>query len=564
MKRKELRRVVHNTPIGQYVLEALYQRGVHHIFGVPGDFTISLCAAIEQSAIEFIVCRNELNAAYAAEGYARAVGLGVVTATYDVGGYSALNGIALANAENTPLVMLTGSPGLAERINDPELHHKSGPFNNQAETFRLHTMSSSVITNPLTAFAEIDRVLNDVTLHKRPGYIEIPRDMVNVVPATKYLPQKNRPRSDEQTLRAVIAEAKKRLDTAKHPVIVAGVEIHRFGLQDELLRFLDHARIPLAATLLSKSVIDETHPLYAGLYAGHLGNPAVTKYVEESDCLLFLGMIMSDIDVGKTPGFDRHAAIYARNGHFQAEEKHFFGVQLADFLPALAAALPSRKPPLNLPQRRTPVRASLNPETRVSVDYLIGELNSRIDERTVVICDIGDSLFAALDLCMPHRSSFFANAYYASMGHAIPAAVGVHFALPHARKVVLCGDGAFQMTFQELSTAAARDIPLIAIVLDNQGFETERRLFPGDWQFNEIPSWDYKELAAVFRGGKGYAVKTAAECTAALDQAWNYHGVSLIHLQLARGECSSNLKQLGEELKVNGAVRSEQPFVNTE
>ena len=546
------RRIVQDTSIGQYVLEALRQRGVRHIFGVPGDFTITLCAAIEQSGIEFIVCRNELNAAYAAEGYARAAGLGVVTATYDVGGYSALNGIALANAENTPLLMLTGSPGLAERINDPELHHKSGPFENQAETFRLHTMSSSVLTNPLTAFAEIDRVLNDVTLHKRPGYIEIPRDMVNIVPATKYLPQKIRPYSDAETLQLVLDESKARLAHAKRPVIVAGVEIHRFGLQDELLRFLDLTGIPLAATLLSKSVIDETHPLFVGLYAGHLGDQAVTQLVESSDCVLFLGVIMSDIDVGKAPGFDHACAIYARNGHFQAGEKHFFGVQLADYLPGLAGAVPRRPQLEDLSRRTSPAPAAHAPDEPISVDSIIGELNKRLDERSLVICDIGDALFAALELRMPRRSSFFANAYYASMGHAVPAAVGVHFALPDTRKIVLCGDGGFQMTFQELSTAIAREIPLIVIVLDNNGFETERRLFPGAWHFNDIPSWDYKHLTAVFKGGRSWAVKSVAECRAALDAAWDYQGVSLIHAQLPPGDCSTNLKRLGEELGVKG------------
>lgn len=542
---------VKGLSIIEYALEAYRHHGVGHIFGVPGDFTLSACAYIEKSELELIVCRNELNAAYAAEAYARASGLGVVTATYGVGAYSAINGIALANAEDTPLVMFTGSPGVAERINDPEVHHKSGPFENQAETFRLHTVSSAVIRNPLTAFAEIDRVLNDVTLHKRPGYIEILRDMIDIIPATEYTPQKIIPITDEKTLGVVLEESLIRIARAKHPVIVAGVELHRFGLQDQLLRVLEKTGIPLATTLLGKSVIAETHEQFIGLYAGGIGDKEVARFVEESDCPIFIGAFMSDINMGRNPKFDRSRCIIARNGHFQFGEKHHYGVQLADYLPKLAetAQLPKN---IDLSFRSIPpaVKSQPKPDDPISVDWVMSQLNERLDQDTVVICDIGDSLFAALDLRIPGRSAFLANAYYACMGHAIPGAVGVHFALPEMRKVVLCGDGAFQMTFQEISTAIQYKMPLVVLVLDNCGYETERRLFPGDWKFNDIPQWNYSRAVELFCGGKGFLVSSVGEFHKALDQAWESKDVSVIHLKLPKHDASRTLDRLAKELEV--------------
>ena len=219
--------------------------GVRDIFGIPGDYVLAFYAKMEKSPIRIVGCTREDCAGFAADAYARLNGIGAVCVTYCVGGLSLCNSIAGAYAEKSPVVVISGSPGLRERFNNPLLHHRVKDFRTQCEVFRRICCADADLNDPQTALREIDRVLAAVVRNRRPGYIELPRNMVDVVPDGPRTPIRRAPHSDPEALAEAVAEAVRRIAAAQKPVIIAGVEIHRFGLQDDLLKLAEGAGIPI-------------------------------------------------------------------------------------------------------------------------------------------------------------------------------------------------------------------------------------------------------------------------------------------------------------------------------
>ena len=543
--------VVAGMSIGDYLIKRLLDYGVRDLFGLPGDYVLSFYAQLEKSPVNVVGCTREDCAGFAADAYARVSGIGAVCITYCVGGLSLCNSIAGAYAEKSPVVVISGSPGLRERYKNPLLHHKAKTFRTQFEVFGRLCTAETELGDPTTAFREIDRVLSSVVRFRRPGYIELPRDMVGVIPEGTYSPATKTPVSDAEPLAEAVAEAARRISRSRRPVIVAGVEIHRFGLQDELLALAEDAGIPIATTMLGKSVIGETHPLFAGIYEGAMGREEVTQLVEESDCVILLGAFMTDINLGiYTANLDPTKCIYATSESLQISHHHFHCILLSDFLKGLVAA------GLKAPHRNLPPRASsddlvfrLREDDPITIRRLIRRLNQALDARTVVIADVGDALFASSELEIHRQTEFLSPAYYASMGFAVPAALGVNVARPDLRPVVLVGDGAFQMTGMELSSIVRRGFSPVIIVLDNKGYGTERALHAGDYAFNEIHPWQYHKLPEVLGGGTGYEVRTEGEFDRALRSAFaDNGGMSLIQVHLAVDDCSQTLRRLARKL----------------
>jgi TPP-dependent 2-oxoacid decarboxylase len=219
-----------STSIGSYLIQRLYENGVHHVFGVPGDFVLGFDKLLEESAITFVNTCDEQGAGFAADAYARLRGLGVVCITYCVGGLKVANTTAQAYAEKSPVVVISGAPGINERFKNPLLHHKVKEFDTQYKVFQELTIASTVLDNPDTAFQEIDRVLNAALKYKRPVYIELPRDCVFKV-GTLSSPRVQLPEvHNTDTLTEALKEAVELINAARQPVILAGVELHRFQL----------------------------------------------------------------------------------------------------------------------------------------------------------------------------------------------------------------------------------------------------------------------------------------------------------------------------------------------
>jgi indolepyruvate decarboxylase len=544
--------------IGEYLIGRLQDYGIRDVFGIPGDYILSFYAMLEESRLNTVGCTREDCAGFAADAYARVNGMGAVCVTYCVGGLSVCNSIAGAYAEKSPVVMITGSPGLRERIHNPLLHHMVRNWRTQYDVFEKLCCAGTELNDPLAAFSEIDRVLAACARYKRPVYLEIPRDMVHVRPETSPGYKHAELRSDTRALAEAVEETARRIESARQPVFLLGVEVHRFGLQEAVVRLAEDAGVPMAATMLGKGVVAETHPLYMGLYEGGLGREEVTKYVEASDCLVMLGTFMTDINLGiYTAELDLSDCIYATSEQLRVRHHHYHDVRLEDFVRALAARQPrptKRPPPAPTDFWKEPF--TLRPDDAISVTRMIERLDEQLEDGTVVIADVGDALFGATELTTRGRTEFLSPAYYTSMGFAVPAALGVHVARPEARVVVIVGDGAFQMTGMELSNLVRHKFPTVIIVLDNKGYGTERLLHPGDWRFNDIHPWQYERLPEVLGGGTGYAARTEGEFDRALVAAWNDRsGPSIIRVMLSATDASRALTKMAERMSKTVAQR---------
>jgi len=541
---------VQPVTLGQYLIRRLYELGVRHIFGVPGDYVLTFYKMLEDSPITVVGTTREDCAGLAADAYARLRGLGVVCVTYGVGGFNLCNAVAQAYAEESPVVVISGAPGVGERATNAFLHHRVGEFTTQKEVFEKITVASTILDDRLTAFREIDRVLEACIRYKRPVYIELPRDQVNAEPLYEHKPATERLTSDRRALREAVEETVQLLRAAQRPVVLVGVEIHRFGLHDELMQFVERANIAMASTLLGKSAVAESHPLHIGIYEGKMCRDEVRQFVENSDCILLLGCFLTDVDLGgELTRFPDDRSICATSEGIRIRHHVYRDVLLADYMRALARyeELP-RKEDTEHPTVNRPQPFVAKPTQRITIRRLYQKLNDILTENIVVICDIGDALFAASELVTKQRTEFISPAYYTSMGFAVPAAVGACFARPELRPLCIVGDGAFQMTGMELSTIVRHGFNPIVIVLNNCGYTTERYILDG--AFNDIHCWEYHRIPEVLNGGWGFEVRTEGELEDALQAALaNTSSFSLLNVHLDPWDCSAALERLGKRLQ---------------
>jgi indolepyruvate decarboxylase len=535
--------------VGSFLFEYIRAKGAAHVFGIPGDFALPTFRWLQQSGLGIITLTHEPSVGFAADGYARVHGLGVALVTYCVGGLNMLNSVACAYAEKSPLLVLSGGPSPSDRKADALLHHKVRTFDSQRRIYEEVTIANTVLNDPETAAAEIMRVVDAVLEHCRPGYIEIPYDVVDMPIKPPVLLNKPAPESDGENLAAMIEDAAAMIGAAKQPVIIADVELHRHGFTPLALAIAERFNIPIASTLLSKSVISENHPLFIGVYSGSLSNEQVQRYVEGSDCLLMLGAFITDVFLGmNTARINRKHTLIATTEKMRIGYRSYDNVLLADFLTRLgAASIPKRAMPTLPAPAATPqplTDAERAEPLRIESFFRIIGLN--ITPNTTIVCDTGDALLGAMDLRTATAANFLSDAYYLSMGFAVPAAIGVMAAEPNDRVMAIVGDGAFQMTGIELSTAAKYTMKPIVFVLNNDGYGTQRHILDGP--FNEIQRWDYTQITSLIRHGKSWKVDTCGQLETAIAQAIAADTLCLIEVTIPRDDCSPSLRRMGEEL----------------
>lgn len=535
--------------IGSFLFDHLHARGVGHAFGIPGDFALPTFRWLEKSPIELITMTHEPAVGFAADAYARVTGLGLACVTYCVGGLNMLNAVACAYAEKSPMVVVSGGPSPSDRRADQLLHHKVRTFDTQRRIFEEVTCASTVITDAETAAAEIMRVVAEVEAQCRPGYIEIPYDMVDLPIRPPAIPNRPAPTSDPELLAAAVADAAELLAGATKPVIIADIELARYNLTDLALQLAERFHIPIASTLLSKSVIDESHPLYMGVYSGGLSEPALQEYVESSDCVLMLGAFITDVFLGmNTAKLMRQRMLLVTSEKIRLGYRSYDQVQMRDFLQGLVAADIAPKTPGSLPAPAsipTPVAPDERPKA-LTIEAFFRVLGLHVGEGAAIVCDTGDALLGAMSLRTKGSHHFVSDAYYLSMGFAMPAAIGVEAALPKSRVFAIIGDGAFQMTGTELSTAAKYGMKPIVFVLNNDGYGTQRHILDGP--FNNILMWNYTKLTEMLGVGKSWKATTYGELEDAITAALANDSVSLIEVVVPKHDASRSLKRMGEEL----------------
>ncbi len=535
--------------IGEYLLKKLKSYEINHIFGIPGDYVVQFFDMIEQSPIQQIGTTREETAGFAADAYARTNGMGAACVTYGVGGLSMINAVTAAYAEKSPLVVISGSPGINERTEGALLHHKGKDFFTQQRIYEEITVASALLDEPFTAFNEIDRVLDAVYWHKRPGYIELPRDMVGIEGSVHQRPSTGGHHSDSETLEAALSNAIAFINQSENPVILAGAELHRFGFRDKLLRLAEEKQIPVVTTLLGKSVMPEAHPLYLGIYGGAMGRTEITTLVETSDCLIILGAFMTDVNLGiYTANLARSRCVYATSDKITVCYSTYEDVTFEDFLDGLCSPQLAKRPEVNLEWVLEVAEPFVMvPDQTLTVKRLFQHLNLFLHDELTVIPDVGDCLWGSADLRLPEHTEFISQAYYTSMGFAIPAAVGAQLGKPGSRPLVIVGDGAFQMTGTELSTTIRYGLNPIILVLNNHGYGTMRPLVEGP--FNDIINWRYTHLPEMLGAGRAFAVRTEGEFDSAMKAALaeTQHFV-MIEAELEKSDMSPALIRLAEKV----------------
>jgi indolepyruvate decarboxylase len=538
--------------VGEYLLIRLKQIGVDHLFGVPGDFVLAFFNQVLKSGIHYIGMCNELNAAYAADGYARLRGVGAFATTYAVGDLSALNGVAGAFAERVPVVAITGAPPTASFRARPLLHHTLGDYQIPKKIYEHVTAASTQLTDGATAPAEIDRVLTACLVHQQPVYISIPSDVVRLrcaAPGPFVFPQPSP--SDLSALLEAVDEAVAMLEAASRPVIIADVELIRFRLQAEFALLLQLSGLPYATMMLGKTVLDENHPQFIGLYQGDLSRDYVRQRVETADCVLTLGALMTDVNTG---GFTVHLngdrTISANIRTVKVRHHHYTDVYLSDFLLGLAGRL-SRRDPARLDVRRASegclhrrkTSFGVVPERPLTIRRLFDRASQFLCCDTVAIAESGVALFSAAETLMPEGTTFLGQMFYASIGYTVGATVGACLAAPGRRVVLFVGDGAFQVSGQDLSTIIRNGLKPVIFLLNNDGYTIERAFC--DRSYNDIQPWGYHRLVDVFSTGLAFDVRTEGELEEALRRAEAADSVVFIEIHIDRLDYSESLARVG-------------------
>jgi TPP-dependent 2-oxoacid decarboxylase len=545
-----------NYTISRYLLSRLHEIGIKHIFGVPGDYILDFLDEVIASPIQWVGTCNELNAGYAADGYARLNGIGAAAVTYGVGGLSILNAAAGAFAEQVPLIIISGAPANRRRESGAMVHHLISDYYLQLDIYKKVTTDAAILTDPNTAPDEIDRVLVNCISRKLPVYLEIPADMANAECRKPGELRYDKPAtSDEDSLKECIAEAAEKFNKAQNPLILAGVELARFGLGRETLSLIEAAEVPFAAMLSSKSLLPELHPQFVGIYQGGWSKESVRRQVEESDCLLSLGVFLSDLDTGLfSINFDSRHMITAGNNKVNIGRHFYQQIQLKDFIRELIAVIQPRNYMASHPVTSYQPRKPFIPtkSCTLTASRLYECLNYYLNDQMILLAEPGDAFCTAPEFDIEEADNFIVQAYYCSIGFCTPAALGASLARPEKRPVVLTGDGAFQMTAQEVSTLIRERRPAIFVIVNNDGYLIERYLHQ-DGPYNDIQMWNYSRLSDLFRG-EGFVIGSQVANEEELEQAMKTaleekDKLVVIEAYLPNRSCSAGLERLGRSFR---------------
>jgi indolepyruvate decarboxylase len=526
---------------------------VTHTFGIPGDFVLPFYAAQAETDLQTVVMTHEPSVGFAADASARIRGLGVAIVTYGAGGLNMVNPVGLAYAEESPVLVISGGPEVRLRSGRPHLHHCVKTFETQRDVFAQVTAAATILDNPATAVAEIDRILGTIARTSRPGYIELPRDMVGrevVDPGPPPHPAEDAARRPEAVAEAV-AEIVARLRTARRAVMMVGAQVRRFGVRDAAVALAEALGLPVVTSILGKAAFPESHPQFAGNYFGRFGEPAVADFVEDADCILCVGAVLTEMETaGYTARFEPGNLIQL-NAHEAVVGHHVYpDVRLADMVGGLLAA-----------SRGTGARRSFSrpaggprgagadaPGDRLTVAGMIAALDRLVagSDRFSVITDTGDCMYAGMGLT---TDVFLAPGHYVSMGFAVPAAVGAQLALPARRPIVLVGDGAFQMTGLEIATAAKLGLNPIVVVFDNRSYAM-LRFIDRQRDYYRLEPWDFAALARAV-GAEAATTDTRAGFAQALARAVACDRPFLIDAVIAADDISPTLRRLTEHVGRN-------------
>ncbi|EJF63216.1 pyruvate decarboxylase [Dichomitus squalens LYAD-421 SS1] len=522
--------------VGQYLVERLAQLGVTKMFGVPGDFNLGFLDFVEDHPkIDWVGNCNELNAAYAADGYARVHDgkLGVLTTTFGVGELSAMNGIAGAFSEHVPVLHIVGVPSTGQQKAKPMLHHTlgDGRFDAYYKVAQEITISQATLTSKENAAAEIDRVITDCLVLARPVYLMLPTDLAyERIPSARLKTPLNTqpPENDPDVENFVLDEIVKLVDEAQNDVIIlVDACAIRHGVKNEVKELYERTGYPVYAAPMGKTAVDESYERYGGIYVGSISHDAIKEKVENAKLILSIGALKSDFNTGN---FTYHIPVTRtvefHSDHTRVQFAGFPGIGMKRLLPKLTQRLqPFKEGAVGLEVGKYIPEIPKEDTDEITQTYLWPRVGKFFKSNDVIVAETGTSSFGILDIPLPAGATFLSQILWGSIGWTVGSTLGAAYAAQDrglGRTILFIGDGSLQLTVQELSVMIHRGLKPIIFVLNNSGYTIERYLHGMDRKYNDINNWRWTKLLETFGGEEGktvksYQVRTKQELSDLLD-----------------------------------------------
>jgi indolepyruvate decarboxylase len=498
----------------QYLLNRLKQLGIKDIFGVPGDYAFPINDAIcNDKELHWIGCCNELNAAYAADGYARINGMSALSTTFGVGELSALCGIAGSYAEHNLVFHIVGMPAISVQERHDIVHHTLG--NGEFDFFMnmaTPVVCAKTMLTPENCVREVERVIMVALEHRRPVYISIPKNYVCEDISFCQMPTNVPMRSDNEALEEVVSIIIHRIANAKKACVMPGIFVDRFGVEDLATAVISASGLPYVTMAMDKSVLDEHNPSYLGLYIGQLANSEIREFVESCDCILAIGTILSDTNMGMfTAKLDKSRIINIMPSNVHIGHANYTNLKMVDVLRELVKRLHKRSDVIG-PVVESPTMPKVDASSPITADYLYTIYKKFFKLEDIIIVDSGTSFYGLLPVFLPRGARLHSQTLWGAIGWATPASFGAALAAPDRRVVLITGEGAHQMTVQETSQFCRYSLKPIIFVLSNQGYLIERMLSKKlDYCYNDLAKWQYHKLPEAF-GCNDWIVRKATTC----------------------------------------------------
>jgi len=508
--------------VGDFLLRRLQEAGIGHMFGVPGDFNLELLQQMEDGGyLKWVGTCNEMNASYAADGYARLHRMGAVAVTNAVGALGAINGIAGSYAEHVPVVLIAGSIPLRSIERGLGMHHTMGDGTwDRFLGAMSHVTAGQARLTPSNAAAEIDRLILTAWREKLPVYMELPSDISYLdieVPAAP-LALAEAP-SDPERLKSCAAAIADHLSNAKSPAILVDRDVDQYNAATEVMGLAEKLQMPVAVTGPAKAVIDETFAYYAGVYNGKASAPQTVEAIEGADCLLSIGYRPIDGTSGDYTASLPADTIHARAHSVDVGEDNYQAVTLKEILRAVTDAVPQvASRAYRHFAAAMPAGGRADGSAKLTQAAYWETLQGYLRPGDVLLTDNGTS-YAIFGFKLPPRCTVVASVIWGSIGYSVGALLGTLTAAPERRHLLFIGDGSFQESAQELSTILRNDCKPVIFLINNGGYTIERGYMGKTSDYNDIAAWAYTELPKVFRPdttARSFLVKTVADLERAL------------------------------------------------
>jgi len=534
----------------EYAVDRLTKLGITDCFGVPGDYAFPFNDAIASNEkVQWLGCSNELNASYAADGYARIRGASMLCTTYAVGELSALCGVMGAKAERSTIFHLVGMSSMRHQHRRKIVHHTfgDGVFQNFINISAQAACVHAILT-PDNCVYEMERVIAAALANRQPAYIIVAEDLARRPITGPDLEPFPEPQSNADELKAAVAAALAKIEAANSGCILPAFTIPRYGLQAEVTALVEASGLPFATTAMDKAALSEAHPQFIGGYAGSFSPPHVHAAVEESDVVINAGgVLFTDISTAAfADNIDPDKMITIGIDHTQIDGQLYSNVRMRDMFVALASRV--KKFTNAKLQRPEPIAMAGGPDDPITQESLAGIYQKLFKPNDIVVAETGTSAVNVGGALLPEGAVYHNQTLWGSIGWATGAALGTAVADRSRRTVLITGEGSHQLTANEIGNYGRHGVKPIILVLHNEGYAVERVLeeYP-DWVYNDLAPWDYHTLPAALGCKDWFTAKvtTNGELEAALQQAEAGDTAAYIEMIAGKHDYPAGLKLVG-------------------